>query len=89
MVVLTMTNVPMVTITTMLTPLVTLVKVTMMIALISTRMLPIPTNVTMFPPVPILSVHTIVLAWLVMKKMDVNVQTLTNVPLVHTLVLGK
>ena len=101
LVVLTMTNVPMVTITAMLTPLVpitmvvthahvmlvTLVKVTMMIALISTNVLPIPTNVAMLPPVPIPSVDTSVLAWLVMKQLDVNVPTSTNGPLVHTLVL--
>ena len=98
---LTMTNVPMVTITAMLTllvpitmvvshahvMLVTLVKVTMMIALISTNVLPIPKNVTMFPPVPIPSVHTSVVACLVMKELDMNVSTLTNVPLVHTPVL--
>ena len=98
---LTMTNGPMVTITAMLTPLVpitmvvshahvmlvTLVKVAMMIALISTNVLPIPTNVTMLPPIPIPSVHPSKLAWLVMKELDVDVPTLTNVPLVHTLVL--
>ena len=64
-----------------------LVKNTMMIALILTNVLPISTNVTMLPPIPIPSVHTSVLAWLVMKELDVNVPTLTNVPLVHTLVL--
>ena len=91
----------MVTITAMLTPLVpitmvvshahvmlvTLVKVTMMIAMISTNVLPITTNFTMLSPVPILLVHTSVLAWLVMKELDVNMPTLANVPLVHTLVL--
>ena len=100
-VVLTTTNVLMVTIIVMLTPLVpttmvashahvmlvTLVKVTMRIALISTSVPPIPTNVTMLPPIPIPSVHTSKLAWLVMKELDVDVPTLTNEPLVHTLVL--
>ena len=83
---LTMTNVTMVTITAML---VTLVRVTMMIALISTNVLPIPKNVTMFPPVPITSLHTSVLAWRVItkKELDLNVPTLTNEPLVHTPVL--
>ena len=99
--VLTMTNVPMVTITAMLTPLVpitmvvthahvmlvTLVKVAMTIALISTNVLLIPTNITLLPPVPIPSVHTSVLAWLLMKELDVDVLTFTNVPLVLKLVL--
>ena len=69
--------------------LVTLVKVAMMIALISTNVLPIPKNVTMFPPVPITSLHTSVLAWRVItkKELDLNVPTLTNEPLVHTPVL--
>jgi len=99
--VLTTMNVPMVTIIVMLTPLVLimmvvshvhvmpviLVKVMMMIALISTNVLLIPTNVTMLPPVPILSVHMNANVCLVMKGLDVNVLTSMNVLLVHTLVL--
>ena len=79
LVVLTMTNVPIMTITALLTRLVSItmkvshahvmlvtqVKVTMMIALISTDVLLIPTNVTMLPHVPIPSVHRVYLfGWL-------------------------
>ena len=45
----------------------------MMIALIPTNVLPIPTNVTMLPPVPIPLVYSNVLVWLVLKPLDVNV----------------
>ena len=100
---LTIMNVPMATTTAMLMLLAptmtevshvhvmpdTLVKVTMMTALISMNVPLMPTNVTTSPPVPIPLVHTSVNAGPVTKDPDVIALTSMNVLLVHTLVLAK